>query len=123
MLDAIGLSRVDDIYKAIPAHLRLNTPLALPPPARSEADLARMMDTMLARNTSCTETLSFLGGGCWQHYVPAVCDEINQRAEFLTAYGGEGFSDHGKYQAFFEFASLLGELVDLEAVALSTYDW
>jgi glycine dehydrogenase subunit 1 len=123
MLDALGLNSVDDIYKAIPAHLRLNAPLTLPPPAQSEAELTRTLETMLARNTSCSRRLSFLGGGCWQHYVPAVCDEINQRAEFLTAYGGEGYSDHGKYQAFFEFASLLGELIDLEAVALSTYDW
>jgi glycine dehydrogenase subunit 1 len=123
MLEAIGLKSVDEIYRAIPDHLRLRAPLALPPPASSEAELTRLMETMLARNISCSQRLSFLGGGCWQHYVPAVCDEINQRAEFLTAYGGEGYSDHGKYQAFFEFASLLGELVDLDAVALSTYDW
>ena len=44
---------------------------------------------MLARNGSCRETLSFLGGGCWQHYVPAVVDEVINRGEFLTAYYGE----------------------------------
>jgi len=24
--------------------------------------------------------------GCYRHHVPAVCDEVNQRGEFLTAY-------------------------------------
>ena len=78
---------------------------------------------MLARNQSCKETLSFLGGGCWQHYVPAVCDEIVNRAEFLTAYYGESYTDHGKLQALFEYASMIGELVELDAVSLPTYDW
>ena len=73
-----------------------------------------------ARATSC---LNFRGAGCWQHYVPAVCDEINSRGEFLTAYGGLWYSDHGKIQAYFEYQSMMGELLDMDAVSLTTYDW
>ena len=51
-------------------------PLDLPPALRSELELRRHVEGLLARNRSCAEALSFLGGGCWQHYVPAVCDEI-----------------------------------------------
>jgi glycine dehydrogenase subunit 1 len=123
MLDAIGVASVDELYAAIPERLRLDRPLDLAPRVRSELELKRTLETLLARNETCEGNTSFLGGGCWQHYVPAVCDEVNQRAEFLTAYGGDAHSDKGKYQAYFEFASLVGELVDCDAVALSTYDW
>jgi glycine dehydrogenase subunit 1 len=123
MLDAIGIDGVERLHEGVPARLRLNRPLNLPPPLAAEADLKREVMRLLDCNTDCSEALSFLGGGCAQHYVPAICDEIAQRAEFLTAYGGDGYTDHGKYQAFFEFASLIGELVELDSVGLSTYDW
>ena len=32
-------------------------------------------------------------------------------------------ADHGKFQAQFEFASCIGELLDMEAVNTPTYDW
>lgn len=123
MLEQIGVAHIDELFAAIPDRLRLKRLLGLPAAVSSEAELLRMLRGVLARNESCEEMLSFLGGGCWQHYVPAVCDEVNQRAEFLSAYGGDPYTDHGKFQAFFEFQSLLGELVELDAVALSTYDW
>ncbi|MGE3798040.1 MAG: aminomethyl-transferring glycine dehydrogenase, partial [Thermomicrobiales bacterium] len=53
----------------------------------------------------------------------AVCDEINGRAELLTAYGGDTYADLGKYQAVFEFQSMIGELVGMEMVSAPVYDW
>jgi glycine dehydrogenase subunit 1 len=123
MLAEIGVDSIEELYAAVPERLRLSRRLDLPGPIGSEYDLTRHIKGLLAQNRTCEETLSFLGGGCWQHYVPAVCDEVNGRSEFLTSYGGEVYSDHGKYQAFFEYASLLGELVEMDVVALSTYDW
>src|SRR5438874_1656757 len=102
MLDAIGVRSTDDLYAAIPSHLRYRAELAAPGAPLAEAELVRDVRSLLAQNHSTSEFLSFLGGGCWQHYVPAVCDEVNQRGEFLTAYGAETYADHGKYQAFFE---------------------
>jgi glycine dehydrogenase subunit 1 len=98
-------------------------PLDLPAPVRSEQELRRRVGDLLGRNESCAERLSFLGAGCWPHYVPAVCDEIVNRGEFLTAYYGDTYADHGKRQALFEYASMLGELVECDAVSMPTYDW
>jgi glycine dehydrogenase subunit 1 len=123
MLAAIGANDVEELYESVPQRLRLARRLELPDPIESEYALSRHVKALLAQNRTCEQNLNFLGGGCWQHYVPAVCDEINHRSEFLTSYGGEVYSDHGKYQAFFEYASLLGELVGMDVVALSTYDW
>jgi glycine dehydrogenase subunit 1 len=122
MLDAIGVPDAAALYGSIPEELRLHRPLALPPPLRSEHELRRHLDGLLTRNRHCGERLSFLGGGCWQHQVPAVCDEIAGRGEFLTAYGAWPYSDHGKFQAMFEYQSLLGELVGMEVVSTPTYD-
>ena len=123
LLDALGLRTIDELYAAVPEALRFKGRLDLPDALPGEADLRRHVETILAKNRNCSELLSFLGGGCWQHYVPAICDEITGRGEFLTAYGGGPYSDHGKGQAIFEFQSLLGELVGMEAVSPPTYDW
>ena len=123
MLDAIGVGDVEELYGAIPERLRVSGPLDLPEPLRSEYALRRHVEAILDRNESCARTLSFLGGGCWQHYVPAVCDEIANRGEFVTAYYGETYGDHGKLQALFEYASMVGELVELDAVSMPTFDW
>jgi glycine dehydrogenase subunit 1 len=123
MLAAIGVEDVEQLYDAVPGALRLKRPLDLPPPIAAEHDLRRHVEGLLAKNRSCADLLNFRGAGCWQHYVPAICDEINQRGEFLTAYAGWSYSDHGKLQAIFEYQSLIGELVGMEVVSAPTYDW
>jgi glycine dehydrogenase subunit 1 len=123
MLEAVGASSADELYAAIPARLRLDRPLAVEPRVGSEAELRRRLEALLDRNVSSRDRVTFLGGGCWPHYVPAVVDEILARGEFLTAYYGETYSDHGKLQAFFEYASLVGDLVECDVVSQPTYDW
>jgi glycine cleavage system P protein (glycine dehydrogenase) subunit 1 len=123
MLDAIGVERIGDLYDAVPKELKLKRPLNLPPPIHSEFELRKHVEGILARNQSCADLLNFRGAGCWQHYVPAICDEINRRGEFLTAYAGWTYSDHGKFQAIFEYQSLIGELVGMDVVSTPTYDW
>jgi glycine cleavage system P protein (glycine dehydrogenase) subunit 1 len=123
MLRAVGVSSAAELYDAIPENLKLDRPLNLPEPILSELDLKRKVGGLLRQNQPVTQALSFLGGGCWQHDIPAVCDEINSRAEFLTAYGGDTYADLGKYQAIFEFQSMIGELVGMEMVSAPVYDW
>jgi len=122
MLARIGIDSVDELYQDIPDALRLNRRLDLPDPVPSEVELTHHVSKMLARNTSCDEYLSFLGAGCYHHHVPAVCDEINGRSEFLTAYAGEPYDDHGRFQALFEYQSMMGELLDMDVVNVPTYD-
>lgn len=124
MLRDIGVKSIEELYADIPAELRIDTnTMALPDPLPSEHALKRHVQDILARNRTCAENISFLGGGCARHYVPAICDEINHRAEFLTAYAGEPYEDHGRFQALFEYQSLMGELLDMDVVNVPTYDW
>lgn len=122
MLAALGAQSVDEFYADIPDALRLKRPLDLPAPLLSEAALVRHVEGLLNRNLSTREALSFLGAGCYQHHVPAVCDEVNARSEFLTAYAGEPYEDHGRFQALFEYESLMGELLELDVVNVPNYD-
>jgi glycine dehydrogenase subunit 1 len=123
LLDAVGVADAEELFAQIPAAHRTTRELQLPRALRSEAELGRHLRTTLARNGTCEEHLSFLGGGVWQHHVPAVCDEIAQRTEFLTPVWGTPASDVGRNQAWFEFASQLGELLDLDFVGLPVYSW
>lgn len=123
LLDAVGVSDVEQLFAQIPASHRLQGELRLPPPLRSEAELGRHLRTTLQQNVSCEQNLSFLGGGVWQHHVPAVCDEIAQRTEFVTSEWGTPASDLGRNQAWFEFASQLGELLELDFAGLPVYSW
>ncbi|MFC1554288.1 aminomethyl-transferring glycine dehydrogenase subunit GcvPA [candidate division KSB1 bacterium] len=123
MLKEIGVKSIDEFYEDIPENLRFKGKMNLPEPLLSEYELKRHVENILSKNRSCKELINFLGGGCYQHYVPAICDEINQRSEFLTGYAGEPYEDHGRFQSLFEYASLMGELLDMDVVNLPTYDW
>jgi glycine dehydrogenase subunit 1 len=123
MLDAIGASDVEELFVQIPERHRLRGDLPLPPALTSEIALHRELRETLGRNETCEENLSFLGAGCWQHHVPAVCDEIVRRSEFVTPVWGTPSSDYGRNQAWFEFCSQLGELLALDFVGLPVYSW
>ena len=123
MMRAVGVADVDELFEQIPVDHLSAKPIALAAGVRSEAEIHRRLRRLLARNDSCVENLNFLGAGCWQHYVPAVCDEIAGRSEFLTPVWGTPSSDHGRNQAWFEFTSQLGELVGMEFVGLPVYSW
>lgn len=123
MLKEIGVKSVEELYEDIPENLRLEKELNLPKPLLPEFMLRRHVEGILSKNKTCQEYLNFLGAGCYFHYVPAICDEVNSRGEFLTAYAGEPYDDHGRFQALFEYASMMGELLEMDVVNVPTYDW
>ncbi|WP_198671142.1 aminomethyl-transferring glycine dehydrogenase subunit GcvPA [Oceanibium sediminis] len=123
MLDEIGAASVAEVFEQIPKDHFRKTPLDLPPALDSEVALRRDLVTKLKRNSDCEANLSFLGAGVWQHHVPAVVDEIVGRTEFATNVWGSYQSDHGRNQAWFEFSSQLGALLNLDVVQLPVYSW
>jgi glycine dehydrogenase subunit 1 len=123
MLAALQVSSPEELYRdLIPQELLYQKELQLPPPIPNEYELSRHVQGILNKNISCEEYSSFLGAGCYRHFVPAVCSEIAGRSEFLTAYCGDTYSDHGKMQAIFEYQSMMGELLDLDVVSYTCYD-
>ncbi len=122
MLAEVAASSIDEFYADIPEELRLDRPLDLPAPLVAEQDLARHIRGLLGKNRSTQDRLCFLGAGVYNHYVPAVVDEVIGRSEFLTAYAGEPYEDHGRFQALFQYQSLMAELLEMDVVNVPTYD-
>jgi len=122
LLREVGAESVEEFFEEIPQELRFTGKLDLPDPLLSEHALKRHVEGILAKSMTTRENLSFLGAGCYQHHVPAVCDEVNGRSEYLTAYAGEPYDDHGRFQTLFEYASMMGELLNMEVVNVPTYD-
>jgi len=122
MLEVVGVSDVEEIYREIPENCRFRGALNIPQEPVSEFEVARYLKKALSKNVATDQMISFLGAGCWNHYVPAVCDNINTRNEFVTAYSGSEYVDVGRQQSLFETASMLGELLDMDVVGAPVYD-
>ena len=120
MLATIGVSSVDELFESIPADLRLKRPLNLPP-AMTELELEQFSRDLAGRGR--TARACFLGGGAYDHFVPAVVDEITSRGEFYTAYTPyQPEASQGSLQAFFEYQSLICGLTGMEASNASLYE-
>lgn len=123
MLRATGAFSVADLFEQIPTSNRIQRPLDLPVQLSSEALLRRHLQGFLDRTDACEKYVSFLGSGTYRHHVPAICDELTSRYEWHTSIMGTPSSDQGRFQAWFEWASQLGELLDLDFLGLPVYSW
>jgi glycine cleavage system P protein (glycine dehydrogenase) subunit 1 len=120
MLAAIGVASIEELFRDIPAGVRFARELDVPP-ALSESELTRHMEELAAKNV--VDEVSFLGGGIYDHYVPAVVDAVLQRGEFLTAYTPyQPEMSQGVLQAIFEYQTAICELTGMEVSNASGYD-
>ncbi|MBM3998503.1 MAG: aminomethyl-transferring glycine dehydrogenase subunit GcvPA [Planctomycetes bacterium] len=122
MLRAIGASSIDELFECIPPEYRLNRPLAIPP-AMSEMELARHMAELAALNRNASNSICFLGGGSYDHFVPAAIDALVGRGEFYTSYTPyQPEVSQGNLQAMFEYQTAVCALTGLDVSNASLYD-
>lgn len=122
MLDAIGVGSVEDLFVEVPASIRLTRPLSLPK-LLSEGELLREMEKLASQNATIPRYSSFLGGGAYNHFIPAVVDHLVSRSEFYTAYTPyQPEISQGTLQAVFEYQSLICQLTGMDAANASMYD-
>jgi glycine dehydrogenase subunit 1 len=120
MLRAIGVESIDELFRDVPQGMRFERELDVPP-ALSEAELTRHLEELAAKND--VSAVSFLGGGIYDHYVPAVVDAVLQRGEFLTAYTPyQPELSQGVLQAIFEYQTAICELTGMDVSNASGYD-
>lgn len=121
MLAAIGEDSVEALFRQIPEGLRLDRPLDLPP-ALSELELQQECERRTAQNAG-RDRVCFLGGGAYDHFIPAVVDEIASRGEFYTAYTPyQAEASQGSLQAFFEFQTMICQLTGMDVANASLYE-
>jgi glycine dehydrogenase subunit 1 len=122
MLATVGVESVEELFRDIPAGVRLGRPLDLEP-ALAEQEIAAHLDELARRNAHTGVELSFLGAGVYDHYVPAVVNTVLSRGEFLTAYTPyQPEMSQGVLQAIFEYQTAICELTGMDVSNASGYD-
>jgi glycine dehydrogenase subunit 1 len=122
MLAAVGVGSVAELFHAIPEAVRLNRPLNVPP-ALTEIELEQHLADLARRNRSAADAVCFLGGGSYDHFIPAVVDAVAGRSEYYTAYTPyQAEASQGSLQAFFEYQTLICQLTGLGVANASLYD-
>ncbi len=131
MLAEVGAETVEDLLAQIPDSVRLDRPLDLPP-GMCESELEQHVAALAARNRpgdaanfvhGGNDRVCFLGGGVYDHFVPAAVDEIAGRGEFYTAYTPyQAEASQGSLQAFFEFQTLVCRLTGFTVANASLYE-
>lgn len=122
MLQAIGVSSTDELFAPIPSDVQLNRPLDIPT-ALSEQELTQLVHQLGKRNNPAGEGICFLGGGSYDHFIPAVVDAISGRSEFYTAYTPyQAEASQGSLQAFYEYQTLICQLAGLDVANASLYE-
>lgn len=119
MLKVIGVDDIEQLLTNIPEDLRFKGSLNIPE-AISELEITQMIESLGKKNKL---GVSFLGGGAYDHYIPAVIDSIISRSEFYTAYTPyQPEVSQGTLQSIYEFQSMICELTQMDVTNASMYD-
>ena len=122
MLARIGAGSLEDLLKTIPERLRLRGPLAVGD-RLSEVELTAHLESLAGQNAGPERMVAFLGGGVYDHYVPAAVDFLASRSEFYTAYTPyQPEVAQGTLQVTYEFQSIICRLTGMDAANASLYD-
>ena len=119
MLNTIGVSSIEDLFKDIPKDLIING-LNLPE-GLSEPDVLKKLKNIGKKNTLYSN--SFLGAGCYYHYIPTLVDFVISRSEFYTSYTPyQAEASQGYLQAIYEYQSVISRLTKMDVTNASMYD-
>ena len=119
MFRKIGIGKIDDLFADIPDNI-LNVEIEGLPEAKSEIEISSLMSEIGDKNSLKSV---FMGGGVYNHYIPAVVDELASRSEFYTAYTPyQPEISQGTLTAIFEFQTFMCRLTGLDVTNASMYD-
>jgi len=119
MLEDIGVERIADLFDEIPASLRIET-LDGVPAALGEMEIQRLMRQRAERDgtPSC-----FIGGGAYEHHIPAAIWEVTTRGEYYSAYTPyQAEASQGTLQLIYEYQTMMSSLTGLDVSNASLYD-
>ncbi|MDF2882717.1 MAG: hypothetical protein K0R54_3274 [Clostridiaceae bacterium] len=122
MLSSIGLNSVDQLFSDIPDEIKLKRKLNIND-SLSEIQVRKILRNLSDENKSVDSMACFLGAGAYDHYIPAVVNNIISRSEYYTAYTPyQAEISQGTLQTIFEYQSMICELTGMDASNASMYD-
>ena len=117
MLEEISCASIEDLFKHIPVKMK-SFDL---PEAMSELETQKLVKTLANKNK--TDYVSFIGGGCYNKFIPAAISQVAQRFEFLTAYTPyQPEISQGTLQVMYEYQSMICMLTGMDVANASVYD-
>lgn len=120
MLAEIGVSSVDDLLSAVPAHLKMATPSC--DDGLSEYEGLKLMQDLAEKNRFPSMD-NYLGAGAYEHHIPALVGAVCSKSEFLTSYTPyQAEASQGMLQIIFEFQSAICALTGMDVANASVYD-
>ncbi|MBS1701697.1 MAG: aminomethyl-transferring glycine dehydrogenase subunit GcvPA [Armatimonadetes bacterium] len=123
MLAVIGTHSIDDLFREIPANLKVAPGALNLPTALDEHRLMAHLTEIASKNLDCTKLVSFLGAGIYDRYIPATVGAVISRGEFLTAYTPyQPEASQGYLQTIYEFQTMVAELYGMDLANASMYD-
>ena len=122
MLQAVGISELDELFSTIPTDCRLEGGLNLPEPM-TEWELHNLLEALSRSVAVSPEYRVFLGAGSYDHFIPESIHHLLQRGEFVTSYTPyQPELSQGTLQAIYEFQTLTSRLLEMEIANASMYD-
>ncbi|MCY2935120.1 MAG: aminomethyl-transferring glycine dehydrogenase subunit GcvPA [Planctomycetota bacterium] len=122
MLAVVGVPDVESLFETVPKAVRLNRLLDIPA-AMNELELTRYASEIAGRNQSAGTEICFMGGGFYDHFIPALVDQLASRGEFYTAYTPyQAEASQGTLQAIFEFQTLVAQITGMDLANASLYE-
>ncbi len=123
MLSSMEAKSVKELFNVLPDKVRIDKISAVPPKGLSEIELKRLMKALADKNVSSDGTVSFMGGGAYDHFIPSIVNHIIKRSEFYTAYTPyQPEISQGTLQSIFEYQSLICDLTGMDVCNASMYD-
>jgi len=119
MLDALGAKDINDLVSGIPKECLLTEDWKQSP-GKSEQAVYKYLSSVAQRNE--WGYISFLGGGSYDHFIPAAVNTIAGRSEFITAYTPyQAEVSQGTLQAIYEYQTMICELTGMDVSNASMY--
>lgn len=119
MLKVIGVKDFEALISNIPEDLRFKGEYQLPE-GLSELETRKLLEDLAQKNQPL---VPFAGAGAYDHYVPAVVDELSSRPEFYTSYTPyQPEVSQGNLQVMYEFQSMICALTGMDVTNASMYE-
>ncbi|WGL61284.1 aminomethyl-transferring glycine dehydrogenase subunit GcvPA [Pigmentibacter sp. JX0631] len=122
ILKICGVDNFEDLLRGIPQDIQFKKNLNIGE-GLSELELKRKIAKIMTSSREKINGLSFLGAGVYDHFIPAVVNQLTLRGEFLTSYTPyQPEFSQGTLQALFEYQSMVAEIFGMEISNASHYD-
>ncbi len=117
LLEVVGVNTVDELFAHLPVRMD-SLDLA---EGKSEMEVQKTIKALAKKDR--VDYVSFMGGGCYNKFIPAAVSQVAQRVEFLTAYTPyQPEISQGTLQVMYEYQSMICMLTGMDVANASVYD-